>query len=49
MPLPEIRTARLLLRAFEDRDLPAFAAINAEPGAKDLFLLGSLVMRATRS
>jgi ribosomal-protein-alanine N-acetyltransferase len=29
--LPEIRTARLLLRSIEDRDAAPFAAINADP------------------
>jgi RimJ/RimL family protein N-acetyltransferase len=29
--LPELRTARLVLRSFEDRDLDLFAAMNADP------------------
>jgi RimJ/RimL family protein N-acetyltransferase len=31
MTFPELRTARLVLRSFEDRDLAPFAAVNADP------------------
>jgi RimJ/RimL family protein N-acetyltransferase len=37
MTLPELRTARLVLRSFEDRDAAPFAAINADPRVMELF------------
>lgn len=40
-PQRELRTARLRLRPLHDRDLPAFAALNADPRAME-FLPGVL-------
>jgi RimJ/RimL family protein N-acetyltransferase len=37
VPLPpRVETARLVLRAWEPSDLPAFAALNADPGVMEL-------------
>jgi RimJ/RimL family protein N-acetyltransferase len=35
--LPTIRTPRLLLRPWRDEDLPAFAAMNADPKVMEFF------------
>jgi RimJ/RimL family protein N-acetyltransferase len=35
--VPELRTARLLLRGFEERDLAPFAAMNADPRVMEHF------------
>jgi RimJ/RimL family protein N-acetyltransferase len=37
MTIPEFRTARLLLRSFEDRDFAPFAAMNADPQVMEYF------------
>ena len=37
MTLPELRTARLVLRSFEDRDASPFATINADPRVMEHF------------
>lgn len=36
-PVPTIRTPRLLLREWRDEDLPAFAAMNADPVVMEFF------------
>ena len=37
MNAPTLRTARLLLRDWRDDDLPAFAALNADPQVMKFF------------
>lgn len=44
MSVPEIRTARLLLRGWSDADRPAYAAINADPAV--MATIGPLRSRA---
>lgn len=37
MTLPELRTARLILRSFEEKDLSTFAVMNADPRVMEYF------------
>src|SRR5688500_9722871 len=37
MPAPNLATSRLILRQWRDNDLPAFAALNADPRVMEFF------------
>lgn len=37
LPIPELQTPRLRLRAWRDEDVPAFAALNADPAVMEFF------------
>lgn len=37
VPIPELQAPRLRLRAWRDKDLPAFAALNADPEVMEFF------------